>query len=533
MARSQSVRPIVISLSVKAAAIQARLNDWRALPASAHASSRTLPSAFSSVIGYRAAAMISAEGYRAPRDPLIGQVVHGRYQIMHAIGKGSMGVVYEAQHLLIGRKVALKAMSAHAVSPAGVQRFRREAQAAAAVGNSHVVDVLDMGQLENGSFYIVMEHLDGADLCFAVALEERFSVGRAMLVLGQLCDALSAIHAAGIIHRDLKPENIFLTTRDGVPDFVKVLDFGVCKFNDADGARLTATGDAVGTPLFMAPEQVEGRTDIDHRVDVYALGAILYFALTGRPPFDAPNLPALFLRICHEPTPSLCSTNSHLSLELDAIVQRALSKDRNARFGSCAELKAALRSLQTTPDEVAATLPGVLTDSRVSDYVWGNIGGNSTISLAPAAASRRRRWLGVGALSAGALALSASLVSHFVRGRSLEASRLTVAAPVLPTVPEPVRANQPIAVAESIVAADPLVREAKDKAPVAAGPQRQQSVTVTPQPIVLPTLSTAVPESSPVAPSPPAPSSATPGPADSASGSAPDLHFTRTLKRGL
>ena len=271
--------------------------------------------------------MLSAEGYSAPRDRLIGQILQGRYQIIRAIGKGAMGVVYEAQHLLIGRKVALKVLSAHAASPAGVQRFHREAQAAAAVGNSHVVDVLDMGQLEDGPLYIVMEHLNGVDLGFALALEERFSVGRSIHVVGQLCDALTAIHAAGIVHRDLKPENIFLTIRDGEPDFVKVLDFGVCKFNDDVRARLTATGDMVGTPLFMAPEQVEGRKDCDFRVDIYALGAILYFLLTGRAPFDATSLPALFVRICQEPAPSLHCAESAVSIELDAIVQRALSKE--------------------------------------------------------------------------------------------------------------------------------------------------------------------------------------------------------------
>ena len=350
--------------------------------------------------------MLSAEGYSAPRDRLVGQILQGRYQIIRAIGKGAMGVVYEAQHLLIGRKVALKMMAAHAASPAGVQRFHREAEAAAAVGNSHVVDVLDMGQLEDGSLYIVMEHLNGIDLGFALALEGRFSVGRVIHVVGQLCDALAAIHAAGIVHRDLKPENIFLTVRDGELDFVKVLDFGVCKFNDDTRARLTATGDAVGTPLFMAPEQVEGRKDCDFRVDIYALGAILYFLLAGRAPFDAPSLPALFVRVCHEPAPSLHSADSAVSVELDAIVQRALSKDPNARFSSCSAFKAALRSLLASPDEMAATLPAAVWESRPSEDGWGN----STASLVNSLRLRpaRPRWIGIAAAAVGAVAVSAS-----------------------------------------------------------------------------------------------------------------------------
>jgi serine/threonine protein kinase len=355
--------------------------------------------------------MFSAEGYGAPKDPLVGQIIQGRYKIIHAIGKGSMGIVYEAQHLFIGRKVALKTMAAHAASPACVQRFQREAQAAAAVGSSHVVDVLDMGQLENGTFFIVMEHLNGVDLGFAVALEQRFSVGRGVHVLCQLCDALSAIHAAGVVHRDLKPENIFLTTRDGTPDFVKVLDFGVCKFNNADGARLTGTGDTVGTPLFMAPEQVEGRTDCDYRADIYALGAILFFVLTGRAPFDAPNLPSLFVRICKEPAPSLPSTDSGLSTELDAIIQRALSKDPHARFSSCGDFKAALRSLQTTSNEMSASLPGAVHESRLGDDAWGN----STASLVNSLRLRRPRWLGISAVAVGALAVSISSGAYLRR----------------------------------------------------------------------------------------------------------------------
>jgi len=482
--------------------------------------------------------MNSAEGYSAPRDPLIGQVVEERYRIMHAIGNGSMGVVYEAQHSLIGRKVALKTMAMHAVSPAGVQRFRREAQAAAAVGNSHVVDVLDMGRLENGSLYIVMEHLDGADLGFAVALEERFSVGRAIHILSQLCDALSAIHAAGIIHRDLKPENIFLTTRDGAPDFVKVLDFGVCKFDDPEGGRLTATGDTIGTPLFMAPEQVEGRSDCDHRADIYALGAILYFVLTGRAPFDAPNLPALFLRICHEPAPSLARTESYLSFELDAIVQCALSKDPNARFSSCAAFKSALRCLRTTPDEVAATLPGTADASRMTEYAWANLAGNGSSLIRTELPRARPPWLsfGVGLLGVGVLT---GWVGTLVRSREEEAPVAQSSAHVLPSntksrpaaaaLPEqiPPPPDLPTASADSSAP-----KPARNKLPVASalrGAHLEPSVSL---PMHVPTAS---PQPAAEAPTSSVPGSTPPAPVPAASSrSSPnELHFTRQLKHGL
>jgi serine/threonine-protein kinase len=292
------------------------------------------------------------------QHPLIGQVVQSRYRVDRLIGKGAMGIVYEAQHLLLGRKVALKALTASAaLSPDRIERFRREAQAAASLGSSHIVDVLDMGQIEGGPPFIVMEHLDGFDLGFAVAAAERLPMARALHILCQLCDALTTVHAAGIVHRDLKPENIFLISRDGEPDFVKVLDFGICKFLDAAEPHLTRTGDALGTPLFMAPEQVEGRRDVDHRTDIYALGALLYFMLTGHAPFDALSLPLLFVQICQEPPPSVRAARGDLSQALDAVIQRALSKRPQDRFESCAALKAALVPLSRQAEALRVTLP--------------------------------------------------------------------------------------------------------------------------------------------------------------------------------
>jgi serine/threonine protein kinase len=347
--------------------------------------------------------MTGGEEPTVVKNPLVGQIVQGRYRVDRLIGRGGMGVVYQAQHLLIGRKVALKVLSAYAAhSPERVERFRREALAAAGVGSSHVVDVLDMGQLDTGLQYIVLEHLDGADLAYAVAVAEQFAVTRAVHVLCQLCDALSAVHAAGIVHRDLKPENVFLISQDGMPDFVKVLDFGICKFLDATGAQLTETGEALGTPLFMAPEQVEGRRDVDHRADIYALGALLFFMLAGRSAFDAPSLPLLFVQICQEPPPRIRSLRGDVPSELDAIVQRALSKHPADRFGSCAELKAALSPFVHS-EALRDTLPS-LPPSRLPSRDLG-----ITDALVRAHVPRRRpirmAVLGAGLVVGGALAL--------------------------------------------------------------------------------------------------------------------------------
>lgn len=476
--------------------------------------------------------MSGAEAYGVPADPLIGQVIQERYKIAHAIGRGAMGVVYEAQHLLIGRKVALKTMAAHSVSSAGVQRFRREAQAAAAVGSSHVVDVLDMGRLENGSFYIVMEHLAGVDLGFAVALDQRFSVGRAIHVLVQLCDALSAIHAAGIIHRDLKPENIFLTTRDGTADFVKVLDFGVCRFNDAEGGRLTATGDTIGTPLFMAPEQVQGRADCDHRADIYALGAILHFVLTGRAPFDGPSLPALFMRICHEPAPSLATTDTSLSLALDAIVLRALSKDPNARFSSCGAFKAALRSIQATPDEVAATLPSAAPDSRVTEYIWDNVRDRSTGAIVRSQRIRRARWFGVVVGGVAAFTILASLGAYFVRAHGVEPQPQQIGARVLTSRLEASLPAPPVAPSAFVFTDRELLTAGESSAAVAAVFVPHHVTQA--RPVRLPLPPAAASSVSPaITPAEPEPAASVAAPPASASPSASVLHFSQGPKRGL
>jgi serine/threonine protein kinase len=288
-------------------------------------------------------------------DPLLGRILEDRYHVLQCIGRGGMGAVYLAEHVLIRRKVAIKTLHAPlAASVESIGRFHREAVAAAGIGNEHVVDVTDMGQLENGAYYIVLEYLEGADLDWRVVHDGRLSVARSLRIVLQLCDALEAVHAAGIVHRDLKPENLFLVERGGNTDFLKVLDFGVCKFRDAGAAgdrRLTATGAAVGTPHYMAPEQIEGRTDIDQRADIYAVGGILHFALTGEPPFDAPTLPRLFMRICQDPPPHLRASRPEVSRRLERVVARALAKKAEERFADAGELRQALLPLLAAADE--------------------------------------------------------------------------------------------------------------------------------------------------------------------------------------
>jgi serine/threonine protein kinase len=297
----------------------------------------------------------------APRDPLIGRVLHDRYKVEKRIGKGGMGIVYLAEHVLLRRKVALKTLSERAfASDELIARFHREATAAAAVGNEHVVGVTDMGQLDDGSYFVVLEYLDGIEVAHAVAEDGPFKVRRAARLIMQLCEALTAVHAAGIVHRDLKPENLFLVEKNGDRDFLKVLDFGVCKARGSErfGERpLTRTGASLGTPQFMAPEQIENSAAADARTDIYAAGAILFFVLTGRPAFDDSALPRLFMRICSEPPPPIRASRPELPEELEAVIARAMARDPDDRFQSSEELRVALEPFATgdTPFESAQT----------------------------------------------------------------------------------------------------------------------------------------------------------------------------------
>jgi serine/threonine protein kinase len=264
------------------------------------------------------------EAARVVRDPLIGSVLHERYRLLRRIGRGGMGIVYLAEHVLIGRSYAVKVLSERAnATDEMVARFHREAMAAASVGSEHVVEVTDMGQLDDGSYFIVMEYLEGLELAKAVAVDGAFDPGRAVRIVCQLCEALSAVHEKGIVHRDLKPENLFLVQQRGEGDFLKVLDFGVCKLlegpaqRDSDLPALTRTNASLGTPQYMAPEQFHASARVDHRADIHAAAAVLYFMLTGKPPFDAPSLAQLAMRACVEPPPTLLAQRPELPAALD------------------------------------------------------------------------------------------------------------------------------------------------------------------------------------------------------------------------
>lgn len=274
---------------------------------------------------------------------LTGTVLDNKYELVRLLGEGGMGTVYEAKHLLIGRRLAVKFLHAQYVtSKEVVTRFQREAQAAAAIGHENIIEVTDMGTTAEGAPYIVMEFLDGQDVREALSQNGPIPPNRACHIMVQALSALQAAHDAGIIHRDLKPENIYLINKPGRPDYVKLLDFGISKFRslESEGAKgLTQTGTVLGTPYYMSPEQARGDQDLSSRSDIYAMGVILYQMLTGQLPFDAPNYNALLIKILTEDPPPPGELNPDIPEDLVQTIQTAMARDQADRYADSMEFR--------------------------------------------------------------------------------------------------------------------------------------------------------------------------------------------------
>jgi serine/threonine protein kinase len=281
----------------------------------------------------------------AARVVAAGKVIGGKYEIVSLIGDGGMGVVYEARHMRIARRVAIKVMHpSMAQDSEALARFEREAEAATRIGSQHVVDVLDFGNLENGDRYIVMEYLEGESLGTRLKREGFLSQTEVSHIGIQLLEGLVKVHEAGIIHRDLKPGNVFLATRkQGV--FVKILDFGVCKILQAHGRgeALTTMGQLLGTPAYMAPEAMQlGTSKVDARADLYSVGMILRRALAGRLPYEADSVVELLVRRREEKPLPLAQASPDVDAELADIVDRAIAAEPADRFQNAADFKRAL-----------------------------------------------------------------------------------------------------------------------------------------------------------------------------------------------
>jgi len=290
---------------------------------------------------------------------LIGQSLNGTYIVESVIGEGGMGRVYKARHARIAsKKLAIKVLRREFARNAEViARFRREAETAAGITHPNVIGVYDVDVSMDGHFYLVCEHLTGIDLAERLSKEKRLDVPQAIHVILQVCRALEAAVARGVVHRDLKPHNVFLLAdEDGSvsdrPD-VKVLDFGLSRVMDAPGTQLTQTGVIMGTPAYMAPEQAQG-TGVDHRTDVYGVGAVLFAVLTGRPPFEAETLQGVVLAVLTDEAPLPRSLNPEIPENLELVIQRAMARKKEDRYQTMTALREALEPFASMDDRVDA-----------------------------------------------------------------------------------------------------------------------------------------------------------------------------------
>jgi serine/threonine-protein kinase len=263
-----------------------------------------------------------------------GQILLGKFRIERVLGMGGMGVVVAATHVTLQERVAIKFLLPQALSNGeAVARFLREARAAVRIKSEHVARVTDVGQLETGAPYMIMEYLDGADLGSIVQRQGALPIEESVEYVLQACEALAEAHALGIVHRDLKPANLFLVRRaDGSPS-VKVLDFGISKttgLGSSSDLGMTKTQAVMGSPLYMSPEQMVSARDVDARTDIWALGTILYELLTGKVPFEANTITQLCAMILQQDAPPLRNCRPDAPEALQDIIARSLQKDRNA-----------------------------------------------------------------------------------------------------------------------------------------------------------------------------------------------------------
>lgn len=270
---------------------------------------------------------------------LPGETLAGKYRVERILGRGGMGVVVAARHLELDERVAIKFLL-RKNDPIAVERFLREARAAAKVKSQHVCRAYDVGRLETGEPYLVMEYLDGVDLAERLAAGGPLGVELVARWIIEVCAALGEAHAHGIVHRDLKPANLFLAKRSDGTEHVKLLDFGISKLPSAEG--MTATSATMGTPIYMSPEQVESARDVDARTDVWSLGVIMYELVSGKPPFAGDSLIQLSVNIRESEAPSLSGVAPDVPAGFEAIVAKCLAKDPAARWGSVGELASAL-----------------------------------------------------------------------------------------------------------------------------------------------------------------------------------------------
>jgi serine/threonine-protein kinase len=332
-------------------------------------------------------------------DPRLGKQLGG-YIVVARVADGAMGRVYEGRHPETRARVAVKVLHEHiARDRVAVERFKREYEAAHEMKNPYIVHVLEFGETNDRSWYLTMEYLQGQELAKALSNHQPIAKPRIVRTICQLASALEHAHSYGFIHRDLKPDNIFLcNTVTGTQ--VRVLDFGSVKLQMETGAKLTALGTTLGSPYYMSPEQATGASDVDQRSDVFATGAILYEMLTGKVAFDAPSVALILMKILNHRPVAPSTLNPASNPAIDAVVDKALHKDKQQRYASARELAEALLvacGVTGTVDEWAerpeADLASVLASARPPALLSPPAASAQPAAAAPASATAAQ-WQG-------------------------------------------------------------------------------------------------------------------------------------------
>jgi serine/threonine-protein kinase len=313
---------------------------------------------------------MAAQEKEKPAPPLaIGGTVADKYRIEAILGEGGMGFVFEATHLQLGHRVALKVLNSAVMSDKEVvERFLREGRALARLSGEHIARVSDVGTLPTSEPYLVMEYLEGRDL--ARELKERGPLPLAEVVdyIAQTCEALAEAHVRGIVHRDLKPANLFLTQKLDGESCIKVLDFGISKFTqdegELDSENITVTSSLVGTPKYMSPEQIQDSRNVDSRTDIWGLGTIFYELLTQTRPFAAPSLALVCVKILHEEIPAPSAVKAEIPAAIDGIIARCLKKSPAERFQNVGELVEALVATSPNLKSSATRVTRILSKSK-------------------------------------------------------------------------------------------------------------------------------------------------------------------------
>jgi serine/threonine-protein kinase len=456
-----------------------------------------------------------------------GDLIDDKYRIVRLIGEGGMGAVYEGENTRIHRRVAIKVLHANVAGMADVvARFEREAQAAGRIGSEHIVEVLDLGTLASGDRYMVMEFMDGDSLSQRIRQRGRVQPLELYPIARQLLDALAAAHGAGIVHRDLKPDNVFLLrSRRGQPDFVKLLDFGISKFaGSGSGLSMTRTGAVMGTPYYMAPEQAKGSREVDHRVDLYAVGVILYEALTGQVPFLADTFNELLFKIVLEKPRPIEELAPDLDPGFAQVVTRAMAREPGERFQTAQEMQQSLdewaarsgysaTSTGAYPASAVAAAPTTRTPVEnaplaATPGIWSH----TSAGAAPTQQKPKPSRTGL-VVSLGAMVLVAGGAGVFM----LISSQTPTAAPS--SVASQTPPSTPVAAAPPIAPAPASAAPAPTPAPSA---EASKPVEVTPAPAVPAQANVARPvRAQPAARTTPAPQKAAQAPAKTAEPASP------------